>query len=271
MYPFLDLPFARIGTFPLCVGAGLMVLVLDILVRGRREGLTRAQMDDVFVPALPLCLLFGVVVAAATDTLFHDGVLAACRHPFGRGVNYFGWMLGCLISLFALGRMFGLDVRTLFEIFVPPSLSAQAVGRLGCFLGGCCYGVPVDSAWGVVYPCGSLPFAAYGLTPLAPVPLYEAGWLLAAFAVVRLRVPRGRRAAVSLMAMGTGRFALEFLRGDSRGVFFPGVPLSPAQCLSIVLLLLGASLLLRVFERPARVLSSGGGEKDGRGPAASGT
>lgn len=178
---------------------------------GRREGLTRAQMADVFVPALPLCLLFGVVVAAVTDTLFHDGVLAACRHPFGRGVNYFGWMLGCLISRFALS------------------------------------------------------------TPLVPVPLYEAGWLLAAFAAVRLWAPRGRRAAVSLMAMGAGRFALEFLRGDSRGVFFPGVPLSPAQCLSIVLLLLGASLLLRAFERPARVQSSGVGEKDGRGPAASGT
>lgn len=249
MHQYIDFLFGRIGAFPLCVGAGLMVLVLDILLRGWREGLARVQMNEMFLPALPFCLLFGVAFAGVSDTLFHGGVIAACRNPFGRGVNYFGWLLGCLVFLFVLGRLTGMNVETLLEIFVPACLPAQALGRIGCFLGGCCYGVPVSSSFGVVYPQGSIPFAAYGSTPLAPFQLYEAGWLLVSYAVVLFLVRRGFRAGVSLIAMGVGRFALEFLRGDPRGSLFRGVFLSPAQCLAILLVATGMSLLCFVVRK----------------------
>ena len=138
-----------------------------------------------------------------------------------------------------------ISVRTLLEVFVPACLPAQAIGRVGCFLGGCCYGCPVGSAWGVVYPDGSLPFSAYGAVPLIPVQLYEAGWLFIAFAVVMVFVRQGYRAGVSLMAMGVGRFALEFLRGDSRGELLSCTALSPAQGLAIVLFAFGMLVSMR--------------------------
>ena len=203
-----------------------------------------AGQSERFLPALPFCLLFGVLFAGLTDTLFHDGIRVACRHPFGRGVNYFGWLLGCLLSLSALGRLARMHVGALLEMFVPACLPAQALGRIGCFLGGCCYGIPVDSSWGIVYPRGSIPFAAHGSAPLAPVQLYEAGWLLVSYVIVLSLVRKGHRAGVSLIAMGAGRFALEFLRGDPRGSLFCGVPLSPAQCLAIVLVAVGMLVLL---------------------------
>lgn len=239
MHQFIDLPFGRVGAFPLCVGIGLLVLVLLVLYGCSRSGLSSFQVNERLVPALPFCLLFGVVFAGFSDTLFHDGFQAVLHHPFGRGVNYFGWLFGCVIFLFVFGRLSRISATALLEVFVPACLPAQAIGRIGCFLGGCCYGMPVDPAWGVVYPEGSLPFSVYGAIPLVPVQLYEAGWLFFAFAVVRVFVRQGCRAGVSLMAMGVGRFALEFLRGDSRGNLLFCTSLSPAQCLSIVLFAFG--------------------------------
>jgi len=245
MHQFVDLPFGRIGTFPLCVGVGLMMLVLDILFRGRREGLSQAQLNDKLLPALPFCLLFGAIFAGFTDTLFHDGVGIAFRHPFSRGVNYFGWLCGCMIFLIVFAVIARLSVRTLLEIFVPSCLPAQAIGRVGCFLGGCCYGVPSVPRWGVVFPKGSLPYEMYGSVPLVPVQLYEAGWLLVVYVVVMTCVRRGSRAGVSLMAMGAGRAAFEFWRGDCRGLLWGCSGLSPAQGFSIALFCSGV-LLLRV-------------------------
>lgn len=239
MHQFIDLPFGRVGAFPLCVGIGLLVLVLLVLYGCSRSGLSSFQVNERLVPALPFCLLFGVVFAGTSDTLFHDGFQAVLHHPFGRGVNYFGWLFGCVIFLFVFGRLWRISATALLEVFVPACLPAQAIGRIGCCLGGCCYGMPVDPTWGVVYPEGSLPFSAYGAIPLVPVQLYESGWLFFAFAVVMVFVRQGCRAGVSLMAMGVGRFALEFLRGDSRGDMLFCRSLSPAQCLSIVLFAFG--------------------------------
>ena len=239
MHQFIDLPFGRVGAFPLCVGIGLLVLVLLVLYGCSRSGLSSFQVNERLVPALPFCLLFGVVFAGTSDTLFHDGFQAVLHHPFGRGVNYFGWLFGCVIFLFVFGRLWRISAAALLEVFVPACLPAQAIGRIGCFLGGCCYGMPVDPTRGVVYPEGSLPFSAYGAIPLVPVQLYESGWLFFAFAVVMVFVRQGCRAGVSLMAMGVGRFALEFLRGDSRGDMLFCTSLSPAQCLSIVLFAFG--------------------------------
>ena len=239
MYQFIDLPFGRVGAFPLCVGIGLLVLVLLVLYGCSRSGLSSFQVNERLVPALPFCLLFGVVFAGFSDTLFHDGFQAVLHHPFGRGVNYFGWLFGCVIFLFVFGRLSRISATALLEVFVPACLPAQAIGRIGCFLGGCCYGMPVDPAWGVVYPEGSLPFSVYGSVPLFPVQLYEAGWLFIVFVIVLTVVRQEHRAGVSLMAMGVGRFALEFLRGDSRGDMLFCTSLSPAQCLSIVLFAFG--------------------------------
>lgn len=243
MHQFIDLPFGRIGAFPRCVSLGLSVLVLLVLYGSSRSGLSSFQLDERLLPALPVCMLFGVGFSGLTETLFHDGICVALRHPFGRGVNYFGWLLGCVIFLSIFGRCARMSVSTLLEVFVPACLPAQAIGRIGCFLGGCCYGRPVDPAWGVVYPRGALPFSAFGPAPLFPVQLYEAGWLLVVFVIVMTVVRQGRRAGVSLMAMGVGRFALEFLRGDPRGTFFLCTSLSPAQCLSIVFFVIGCLML----------------------------
>lgn len=244
MHPFISLPFGKIGSFPLCIGAGLMILVLLFLYRARRMGLPVATVNDRLLPALPLCLLFGVVSGAVTDVLFHDGVRQVFAHPFGRGLNYFGWLLGCMLFWIAFGRMAGIPVLLLLELFVPGCLPAQAVGRLGCFLGGCCYGIPVRAPWGVVYPAGSPPCVAYGSVPLCPVQLYEAGWLLVAFTLAMTAVKAGYRAGFSLVACGAGRIALELLRGDSRGTILEGVPVSPGQFLGGVFVLVGGMMMI---------------------------
>jgi hypothetical protein len=87
------------------------------------------------------------------------------------------------------------------------------VGRLGCSLSGCCYGLP--SSWGLVAPadCGQPPAGVRRL----PVVLLEAvGWLLiaGASALALAAAPPGTAFVLLLLLYGLLRSALEPLRGD---------------------------------------------------------
>ena len=84
---------------------------------------------------------------------------------------------------------------------------AQAFGRVGCWLNGCCYGTPTD------LPVGRL---AAGLHPTQ---LYEAALDLALasalWATRRRPLPSGHRFRLALAGYGAIRFGLEFFRGDA--------------------------------------------------------
>jgi phosphatidylglycerol:prolipoprotein diacylglycerol transferase len=124
-----------------------------------------------------------------------------------------------------------------------------ALVRTGCFLAGCDYGLPTAGAWGMRFPPGSLaaldharrgfiPPGAPSL-PVHPTQLYEAALGLLAAAYAAMPILRGRRdgRAFSLFLgiYATGRFAIEFLRGDQeRG---RALGLSTAQWVSVAIVL----------------------------------
>ena len=146
----------------------------------------------------------------------------------------------------------------------------HAIGRIGCFLGGCCFGTATKLPWAVRYPAGSLPHAAQvarseiahdapASLPIHPTPLYEIGFDLLLFAVLfalrdRLRV-RGNLFRVYLFAYATFRLALEMVRGDSP---FPAIggP-KPIQVLLALAAIRYAVLLWRQeIAKPAPVSST---------------
>jgi phosphatidylglycerol:prolipoprotein diacylglycerol transferase len=117
-----------------------------------------------------------------------------------------------LISFYALAR--GFPFWTVFDLVAPPLALALAVGKLGCFLGGCCWGGPSGEYFGLmlhpdrwhVYPEG----------PLHPVPLYDALWaaVVGAGLMVFHRVARrpGTVFLLFVLFYAAGRFSTEFLR-----------------------------------------------------------
>jgi phosphatidylglycerol:prolipoprotein diacylglycerol transferase len=123
-------------------------------------------------------------------------------------------------------------------------------GRIGCFLGGCCFGLPSHSPLAVSFPAGSA--ASYeqaeaGLLadknlpslPVHPTQLYEAiGCLVIALCLLVWCLPRkrfeGQVMLQFLSAYAVLRFAIEWLRADDRGSLFG---LSTSQLIGAVIVL----------------------------------
>ena len=147
-------------------------------------------------------------------------------------------------------------------------------GRLGCFLGGCCFGRPSDAAWAVSFPAwsaaseaqakeGLIDRASLSSLPVHPTQLYESLACLAIFTVCAFHVwPRrrwdGQVFVTFVVLYAIARFLLEIFRADDRGGL---VGLSTSQWISIgaAAAALAMARWLRARARSAPDASGGSG------------
>jgi phosphatidylglycerol:prolipoprotein diacylglycerol transferase len=181
------------------------------------------------------------------------------------GLTYYGG----LIASSAFGIWFlkreGVPLYRGMDIAAIAISLGLVFGRLGCFLGGCCFGVHTDHPFGLSFPAfspasesqwraGLLEAPHLPSLPVHPTQLYEAAGCLAITAFLLFSVrPRKRfdgQVFLSFIALyATLRFGLEYLRADERGEL---LSLSTSQLLAIPALLLVAAFWPRWSRREQR-------------------
>ncbi|HOW96691.1 MAG TPA: prolipoprotein diacylglyceryl transferase [Kiritimatiellia bacterium] len=152
------------------------------------------------------------------------------------GLIFYGGFLGAILAVWFLAWRRGEPFWALSDFTISALPLGHALGRVGCFLNGCCYGRPTGAPWA----CASHDALRH------PTQLYEAAANLLIYGVL-LRALRGgavkdrpgRLTGLYLMLYPPVRFAVEFLRGDPR---MRWAGLSVAQWMSLAMFLLGAAL-----------------------------
>jgi phosphatidylglycerol:prolipoprotein diacylglycerol transferase len=145
------------------------------------------------------------------------------------GLASMGGVVAGLLAAPVLARLCAVRLPTLADALAPAGLLALGIGRLGCFLAGCCYGSPTELPWGVVFP-------DLGHLPRHPLQLYSAAADVAiSCAVARRPGPPGAAAARTLGAFAAARFALEWLRDPAATDRLPGVGVTLAQACCVAL------------------------------------
>lgn len=198
---------------------GLMYVVLAVTVLGA------------FVGGY---LLYIVVEWLRTGDLM-QGVLT-----FGRVL--LGSMVGGFLAFYWIAGRFGMPRARMMDFAVPAIAAAHAIGRVGCFLGGCCFGSESHLPWAVTATDPLAP-ASYPSIPRHPTALYEALAVLAIASLSGLLTRKkkydGERFALYAMMYAVARFSLEFLRGDTiRGLAFNVVSTSQLVALALFALAL---------------------------------
>lgn len=149
------------------------------------------------------------------------------------GLIYYGGFIGAALLVAIMARRKREPLWPLADFVVTALPLGHAMGRIGCFLNGCCYGLPAVWPWSV---------RMHGLLR-HPVQLYEASGNLVLYALLlylyRHRTRPGRIFALYLILYPLLRFSLEFLRGDER-LSWRGLTL--AQLISLGLMLCGLGL-----------------------------
>lgn len=178
-----------------------------------------------------------IVVAAAAA--FFSLTVAIKVVTGDERLTYYHHEIAILVSAAAVAHACGEPLVPYLDVTILGIGTFFVFGRIGCFTAGCCHGRP--ATWGVryrdVHAAGGFPACFLGVR-LVPVQLMESLWLLATVAagvgLVCGGAPSGSALASYTVAYGIGRFAFEFLRGDSVRRYFG--PFSEAQWTSLALI-----------------------------------
>jgi phosphatidylglycerol:prolipoprotein diacylglycerol transferase len=234
-----------IGTFSvrwygIMVALAVLVLIFWAL-REVRKGAALSY-DTVFNAAL-----VGIPSGIIFSRLLHviDLWDYYCQHPGqiigGSGLSIYGAVLGAALGIWMYSRFRKFSFGYLADVLAPGIILAQAVGRVGCTLNGCCYGIESHLPWAIVYthPESVGPIGV----PVHPTQPYEIVYNLIVF-VVLLRLkgrfqPDGSLFLIYLTLYALWRLGIDFIREGTPFLF----GLHEAQVISIIVLIITVTLL----------------------------
>jgi phosphatidylglycerol---prolipoprotein diacylglyceryl transferase len=165
------------------------------------------------------------------------------------GLVYYGGLIGASLACILFALKNHLPLWKLADILAPGVALGSFFGRWGCLMNGCCYGRPTTMPWGIQFPIGheTHPFNDGLPHYVHPTEIYDSILNLALFAALawfyRRKKFDGQVFALYLICYAVLRSFVEYFRGDYV-VHYLGGWATPAQVVSIFMLLIGVALLL---------------------------
>jgi phosphatidylglycerol:prolipoprotein diacylglycerol transferase len=220
--------------------------------QAKRAGLDANRITDMAVWVLIAGLVGAKLLLVAVDWRYFSRNPSELFSIFQSGGVFYGGLMGGILVAWWYARRHRLPGWATADVLAPGVVLGQAIGRLGCFAAGCCWGKPTRLPWAVRFTdvYSSRAVGTPMDTPLHPTQIYESLAAFLVFFFLLWLAPRkrfhGQVTLVYVALYSAVRFALEFLRGDAeRGAWLRGT-VSTSQIIAGVLILGVAILLPRI-------------------------
>ena len=243
----------KLPAYGLLVALGYLAAIFYLFRKSQSRGFKKEDVADlVFYSVLSGMAGAKLFYAATYWDQFGPDFLSRAGYvlrTFQYGFVFYGGLIGGILTAWWYARRHRLPGWPTADVLAPGVVLGQAIGRLGCFAAGCCWGKITAVPWAVVFTdvYASRQVGTPMDAPLHPSQIYESAAAFLIFLLLLWLAPRkrfhGQVALAYVLLYSAVRFALEFLRGDpDRGSWFRGA-LSTSQLIAIGLVL-GAALLL---------------------------
>ena len=248
---------------------GIMLMAAFLVALGRAYSVAKRQRDPDLPPdsVLDVGIWMIVVGVVGARLLFVAVDWSEYAHApdfpgnifkvWQGGLSFHGGLGGGIGAMVVYCLVKRLSILKMADLFTPSVMIAYAIGRIGCFLNGCCYGAPTSMPWGVrFFDDGT----GHLTVPSQPTQLYSTVlatvFFLGLVYVERHRSYLGQVSCWFLLGTATERFIMEIWRAGTTSTVIKVGPinfLTDVQWLCIGLFalgLLGMALLRRFFPVP---------------------
>ena len=248
MFPdLITLGPITLHTYGLFVAIGFFVGILVTIRLGKTEGFSAQQVMDMSFIILLSAIIGSRVMYVLINASYYTRQPLDMLKIWQGGLVFSGGIIGVVLTMIWYIKRHDLPLGKVADLWAPAIAIGQCIGRIGCFMAGCCYGKPTDLKWSVTF---THTHALCPLNiPLHPVQLYSSISGLIIFGVVMLlyskRKFEGQIFLWFLILHSTARLALERFRGDDRGLLLNS-NMSMTQFVAILILISAAGILLVV-------------------------
>ncbi|MBU4283491.1 MAG: prolipoprotein diacylglyceryl transferase [Nanoarchaeota archaeon] len=230
----LDLGFLKIYSWGFMVAIAFIAATILAAKEAKRK-----KIDHEKIYSLVTYIIIGAIIGSRVGyLLFNPSNLTNFLDIFRfweGGLSFHGGFIGgILFGLFYVKKN-KLNFWKIADVIAPSIPLAHAIGRIGCFLRGCCYGIETTLPWGIKY-LGEVRH---------PTQIYSSIALFLIFIFLsKQKYKKGFNGALFLtyiMVYSTFRFLIEFIRVEQKVLF----GLTGAQLVSIVLFVIAIFIFLR--------------------------
>lgn len=218
-------------TYGALLAVAFLVGIYLAMRAAEREGIKSEFVADmgilVILSAILGARLFYILFYDLQYTLEHPGELLKLQQT---GLVFYGGIIFAVCAGIVFCKLRGVSIPVVMDVAAPSIALGQSIGRIGCFMSGCCYGAPTRVPWAVKFP--NLDHLRH------PTQLYESlatfGIFLALMWFRKRKTGPGQVAWLYAIMYAAARFMIEFVRGDNPQVLL-GFTLS--QVVSLLVLL----------------------------------
>ncbi|MFH1714981.1 MAG: prolipoprotein diacylglyceryl transferase [Elusimicrobiota bacterium] len=241
LFKIFGIPVFSYGFF---VALGFLAAWYIVLNEIKRKNLLEKNINDLFWIIILSAVFGGRLFYVLLNIKYYSGDITAVFKIWEGGLVFYGGLIiAVLASVIFLRQR---KVKSIFaygDAIAPGIIIGQAIGRIGCFFAGCCYGHETHGICGVTFK-DPRSLAPIGVS-LYPVQIFEsAGDIIIFLMLWKLRKHNkfnGYLLCVYVIMYSVFRFFLEFLRGDDRGML--GV-LSMTQGIGILLFVTAVAVII---------------------------
>ncbi len=249
MFSGFELFGKTISTYFIAALAGIFVAGIYTCRIAKKRGYDDNDLIVTLLIAAVGALIGGHMLYGITNISYWEYLLSADSVKkfldysvliFGGSVFY-GGLIGAIVAAEIYIRKKSWDFGAYSDMITPAIPLFHFFGRIGCFFGGCCYGI--ECKLGITFH-NSMLESANGVSRF-PIQLAEAAFNICLFLFLNLMLKKGKLKGrlfyLYLLCYAPARFCFEFLRGDEYRGFLFGF--STSQIISIIVFI-GAFLLL---------------------------
>lgn len=245
MYPILfKLGSFSLRSYGLFVASGFLIGILFAAYLAKKESI-----DPENILGLSVYVLISSIIGARLFyviefwPLYKNNPLEIFAIWQG-GLVFWGGVIVALPVLVAIIKLQKLPLWKILDLGAPALMLGYAIGRVGCFLNGCCSGIPTNLPWGIIFPPFSEAGRQFPGLVIHPTQIYESIYSLLIFFTLMYLFKRrkfdGQIFSFGVMFYSIGRFLNEFFRINPR--YFFG--LSEAQLIAVIMFAIGCGVYL---------------------------
>jgi phosphatidylglycerol:prolipoprotein diacylglycerol transferase len=229
----------KVYSWGFMVALGIIIATIFILKDAKKKNIDPDNILNIGMVSI-LCSLIGARVYYVIE--HHQDFktnLVSVFYLWDGGLVFYGGLVGFAIAFYLLTKYYKIDFLSLTDLIAPFLPLAYAIGRIGCFLNGCCYGIVANTPISVVF--------ADAHVPGRRIPTQLIDSFVSFLFFIYLYSQRGKErfkgdlTTKYLIMYSISRFLIEFLRDEAR-IFFG---LTHSQVFSIILFIF--AIILRNY------------------------
>lgn len=226
----------KFSLYPTMILLSLLANIIIVILIYKKNNFTKDEIIGALVYEN-----MGIIFGAKLLTYIQNYKTYGNFNFLSLGLSSYGALIGAILCLIIFGLQFKKPIKDMLFTFMPSIPLMYAIGKIGCFLVGCCYGIEYNGIGSISYKYSQV---APNHIHLFPVQIIETITFTIIFIYMIKKILKNKfnwkTLGISFLLSGIAKFILDYFRMSHANTL-----ISLNQIISIIFIVIGIVMYIK--------------------------